>query len=196
MKKKAKKSDNDKNLIRIVLGNDLSDFADQKLPRRAFLQGQFLNTLKKEQIRLQGYDAILPPWANLAIFLEKCTACRQCVAVCETQIIKFSDAGFPEIDFSKGECTFCQKCVEICSEPIFRSTEEEAWAHKVEVTESCLLSQKIECRACGDYCESRAIRFKPQLGGIAKLELDLPACNGCGACIGVCPVSAVKILRE
>lgn len=170
---------------------------EKNLPRRQFLRGGFLTALQSECVKTQGFQGIRPPWAKLEVdFVAGCTRCGDCISVCETQILVKGEGGFPEVKFALGECTFCQKCVEVCKQPIFRSTEEEAWAHKVEVTETCLLSQKIECRACGDYCESRAIRFKPQLGGIAKLELDLPACNGCGACIGVCPVSAVKILRE
>ncbi|MBD4688740.1 4Fe-4S dicluster domain-containing protein, partial [Xanthomonas citri pv. citri] len=51
-------------------------------------------------------------------------------------------------------------------------------------------------RSCGDGCESRAIRFRPALGGIATLQLDLTACNGCGACLSVCPTSAISILRN
>ena len=59
----------------------------------------FLNTLKSEQVTLQGHQAIRPPWANLANFLEKCTACGRCVEVCETKIIKQGVGGYPEIDF-------------------------------------------------------------------------------------------------
>ena len=174
----------------------MSDLTNQSLPRRAFLRGQFLNTLKTEQTQLQGYSAVRPPWADLANFLEKCTACGQCVTACETKIIKQGAGGFPEVDFTLGdkECTFCEKCVKVCPEPVFLLTSEAAWSHKVEISEQCLLQRKIECRSCGDYCPERAVRFRPSLGGIAILSLDLTACNGCGACLSVCPVKAISLV--
>lgn len=173
----------------------MSELTQQTLPRRAFLRGQFLNTLKTEQAVLQGFDVIRPPWADLANFLEKCTACGRCVFACETKIIKQGAGGFPEVDFTlgEGECTFCEKCVKACPEPVFFETCESAWSHKVTVSEYCLLQQKIECRSCGDACPERAIRFRPSLGGIANLQLDLTACNGCGACLKVCPTKAITI---
>ena len=39
-----------------------------------------------------------------------------------------------------------------------------------------------------------AIRFRLQLGGVAKPILDLESCNGCGACLSVCPTKAIKFL--
>nr|WP_314741196.1 ferredoxin-type protein NapF [uncultured Haemophilus sp.] len=175
----------------------MSELTQQTLPRRAFLRGQFFNTLKTEQVALQGFDAIRPPWADLANFLAKCTACGQCVSACESQIIKLGAGGFPEVDFTLGkqECTFCEKCVQACPEGVFLETSEPAWTHKVAISESCLLQQKIECRSCGDYCPERAIRFRPSLGGIANLQLDLTACNGCGACLSVCPTKAINIMK-
>ncbi|WP_439240569.1 ferredoxin-type protein NapF [Lonepinella sp. BR2474] len=164
------------------------------LPRRAFLQGKFLQRLKTEQQKMQGYQPIRPPWAKLNEFLEKCTACDHCLTACETQIIIKGKDGLPEIDFTRGECTFCQRCVESCTEQLFRCTEEIPWLHKVEIQDSCLLTKKIECRSCGDSCESRAIRFRPQLGGIVALLLNSDSCNGCGACLSVCPTQAIHIL--
>lgn len=174
----------------------MSSITEQSLPRRNFLRGQFLKTLHTEQVKQQGFDAIRPPWADLANFIEKCTACDKCANACETQIIQRGAGGYPEIDFNKGECTFCEKCVEVCPEPVFRAVSESAWQHKVEIQPSCLLQNQVECRSCGDSCESRAIRFKPKLGGIAELLLDLTACNGCGACLSVCPTQSIKILKD
>ncbi|WP_314284230.1 ferredoxin-type protein NapF [Haemophilus sputorum] len=173
----------------------MSENTGPSLSRRGFLRGQFLNTLKSEQVTLQGHQAIRPPWANLANFLEKCTACGRCVEVCETKIIKQGVGGYPEIDFTRGECTFCTECVKVCPEDVFLSLDEPAWLHKIEILDQCLLKQRIECRSCGDYCPERAIRFRPTLGGIATLQMDLTACNGCGACLNICPTKAIRIIN-
>ena len=148
--------------------------------RRQLLRGQFLQSLHSENAKIQGINAIRPPWSiNESNFTDKCTRCGDCILVCETQIIVKGDGGFPEIQFDKGECTFCQKCVLVCEQPIFRSLEEEPWAHKVEITTQCLTENRVECRSCQDSCPMNAIRFRLQLGGVAKPILDLESCNGC-----------------
>ena len=166
------------------------------LSRRRFLRGGFLASLQSQQIKQQGPRAIRPPWAvNESDFTTACTRCGDCIQVCETQILIKGDGGFPEIQFDKGECTFCQKCVLVCEQPIFRSLEEEPWAHKVEITTQCLTENRVECRSCQDSCPMNAIRFRLQLGGVAKPILDLESCNGCGACLSVCPTKAIKIFN-
>ncbi len=117
--------------------------------RRQLLRGQFLQSLHSESAKIQGINAIRPPWS----------------------------------------------CVLVCEQPIFRSLEEEPWAHKVEITTQCLTENRVECRSCQDSCPMNAIRFRLQLGGVAKPILDLESCNGCGACLSVCPTKAIKILN-
>ncbi|PVX39755.1 periplasmic nitrate reductase maturation protein NapF [Pasteurella langaaensis DSM 22999] len=171
------------------------------LPRRHFLRGGFLKTLQSETVKTQGFQGVRPPWAvEESLFVAGCTRCDDCIRVCETHIIVRGEGGFPEVTFSRGECTFCQKCVDVCKQPIFRphlgENAEAAWQHKVEIQANCLAFNHVECRACEDNCETRAIQFKREIGGITKPHLNLENCNGCGACLSVCPVSAVKILRN
>lgn len=168
---------------------------EQSLPRRQFLRGGFLKSLQTEQVKLQGFQGIRLPWSvNKTDFIAGCTRCGECLPVCESQILVKGDGGFPEVRFSQGECTFCQKCTEVCPQPIFRAKEEEPWFHKIQIQPNCLAFNQVECRACEDNCESRAIRFKREIGAVAKPQVNLDSCNGCGACLSVCPVSAVKIL--
>lgn len=176
----------------------MADFTEQTLPRRQFLRGQFLNTLKTEQVKRQGLNAIRPPWADLANFLQKCTACDACINACEMQILKCGAGGYPEVDFSVGrkECSFCAACVNVCQQDVFRLTSEIAWEHKIEIQQGCLTHIGVECRACEDSCEQRAIRFKRTVGGIAKPILNLDNCNGCGACLASCPSDAIQLLQE
>lgn len=173
----------------------MTDLTETTLPRRSFLRGHFLNALKSEQVKQQGHQPIRPPWANLAIFSQKCTACQRCITDCEMQILVKGAGGYPEVNFTQGrkECSFCQACVNSCDNGVFRSTDEQAWQHQVKIEADCLTQRHIECRSCEDSCEARAIRFKRQLGGIATPQLDLTSCTGCGACLSVCPAQAITI---
>ncbi|RFF14637.1 4Fe-4S dicluster domain-containing protein, partial [Salmonella enterica] len=58
--------------------------------------------------------------------------------------------------------------------------------------ENCLARQSVECHRCQDSCDPMAITFRPTLSGIYQPQLDSQACNGCGACVAICPVSAIK----
>lgn len=137
------------------------------------------------------------PWViSEAEFSERCSRCNRCVEACETQIIAKGDGGFPAVDFGRGECTFCYRCAESCPEHLFRPQTEAAWQIVAKIGEGCLAHQKIECRSCGDMCEVMAIRFRLQPGGVALPELDSSSCTGCGACVSVCPVSAITMVFE
>lgn len=174
----------------------MSEFTEQSLPRRQFLRGSFLHSLKTEQVIQQGQNTIRPPWADLAYFLQNCTACSACISACEMQIIKQGAGGYPEIDFSLGQqtCSFCQACVKSCPEPVFRSISESPWQHKVEIQQGCLVQMNVECRRCEESCEQRAFTFRRQLGGKYSLQLHSTLCNGCGACLNVCPTQVIHIL--
>lgn len=185
--------------IFLLLGyrDTLTQFTEKSLSRRHFLRGNFLKSLKSDQQKQQGLNAIRPPWGDLDHFLQRCTGCHQCVVACETGILIKGQGGYPEIDFSQGkqECSFCQRCVNSCPEGVFRPTSEMAWQHKVDIAPSCLAQNGIECRSCQDSCEPRAIRFKREIGRIATPILALENCNGCGACLAHCPSQSITILR-
>lgn len=63
----------------------------------------------------------------------------------------------------------------------------------VEIAASCLAQRGIECRLCGDACDSGALRFRPTRGGIAQPVLDLTRCTRCGDCVAPCPVGAISV---
>ena len=174
----------------------MNNIRETALSRRHFLRGSFLNTLKSDQEKQQGLQAIRPPWADLANFTEKCTACSGCISACEMGILIKGAGGYPEVDFSQGrkECSFCQACVNACEAPVFRTVSEQPWQHKVEIEASCLAFHGVECRSCEDSCESRAIRFKREIGRSATPQVQLESCNGCGACLSICPTQSMKVL--
>ncbi|PQJ70330.1 MULTISPECIES: ferredoxin-type protein NapF [Vibrio] len=134
------------------------------------------------------------PWiAKPTQFTDDCTRCGKCVEACETKIIIKSDGGFPAVNFSIDECTFCYQCANVCPEPLFLAETEQPWQAKASITDSCLAKQNVECRSCGDMCDPMAIRFKLELGKVAQPNLDLDECNGCGACVSVCPTSSINV---
>ncbi|MCP4126472.1 MAG: 4Fe-4S dicluster domain-containing protein, partial [Gammaproteobacteria bacterium] len=59
--------------------------------------------------------------------------------------------------------------------------------------DSCLSINAVICRSCGEACDQEAIKFKLEVGGIARPLLDLEKCNGCGECFTVCPDNSVQI---
>jgi len=152
--------------------------------RRGFFRGR---PRKSSEIR--------PPWALAEPeFIERCTRCSNCVSACPEQIIVSGDGDFPTIDFARGECTFCGDCVSACKPlALVRREGQAPWTYKATIAPACLPYKGVECRVCGDFCDVRAIRFPPRLGGSPVPELDLEACTGCGACVAPCPVIAISV---
>ena len=137
-----------------------------------------------------------PPWAlTETLFTERCTRCGDCLDACPTGILHKGRGGFPQVDFSRGECLFCNDCTDACTPAALHKSQDRApWALKVSLdTETCIAFQGVECRACADPCESRAIRMRPHVGGVALPEIDFSTCTGCGACYAPCPVQALRI---
>lgn len=136
-----------------------------------------------------------PPWAlPEATFIDTCTRCNDCLSACPEAIIISGDGGYPSIDFKRGECTFCADCVTACqAHALSRQEDQPAWSIKATISPACLPHHGVECRVCGDYCASRAIRFTPRLGGSPLPAVDTELCTGCGACLAPCPVNAITL---
>jgi ferredoxin-type protein NapF len=132
------------------------------------------------------------PWAAPA-FLDACTRCDDCIRVCETAVLIRGDGGFPTVDFSRGGCTFCARCVDVCGHDALEHRSGPAWRLKAVIGEQCLSARGVTCRACGDACDSAAIRFRLAIGGRALPELEHDLCNGCGSCVAICPSHVIQI---
>ena len=152
--------------------------------RRGFFRGR---PRPKAEIR--------PPWALAeSLFTDCCTRCNACIDACPEQIIVIGDGGYPTIDFKRGECTFCADCVSACKPlALVRGEDQPGWTHKAVIADSCLPHRGVECRVCEDFCDARAIRFSPRLGGSPLPVIDTEKCTGCGACLAPCPVNAISI---
>ncbi len=136
-----------------------------------------------------------PPWALAeAQFVERCTRCSACISACPEGIITSGDGGFAAIDFSRGGCTFCGLCVEVCAPAaLLRQPEQPPWQQLAQIDGRCLAANGVMCRSCEDSCEPRALRFRPQLGGISQPQIDSASCTGCGGCVAPCPVAAIRV---
>jgi len=61
------------------------------------------------------------------------------------------------------------------------------------LNQGCLSEKNTLCRSCGEVCEHEALRFPLSVRGIVSPEINLEKCNGCGACIAICPTRALEI---
>lgn len=159
------------------------------ISRMQFLRGDF-----------KGNESPLrPPWAiDESLFIEACTQCGECITQCPTHIIKQGRSNYPVIDFTSGECSFCGECVDTCKpHALLKNSQSAPWHIKASINDDICISHKgVECRSCSDPCETRAIAMRPQLGGVSVPVLSISNCCGCGACISVCPVSAISISKH
>ena len=155
--------------------------------RKGFLRGRF-----------RGESQVIrPPWASgEPAFQETCDGCAKCADACPEKIIVTGGDGLPEVDFSGAGCSFCGDCATACPTGALADRGQAPWRHKAHITSLCFSWQGVVCRLCEEQCEPRAIRFRPALGGYALPEIDAGACNGCGACVGVCPSGAVEMAVE
>ncbi|WP_260261683.1 ferredoxin-type protein NapF [Vibrio intestinalis] len=142
-------------------------------------------------------ETVRLPWlTNPAAFTDLCTQCGACIKSCETNIIVKGDGGFPQVDFTRDECTFCYACAEVCPEPLFEQQTATPWQAKADISDSCLAHSNVECRACSDMCDSLAIQFQLEIGKVAQPKLNTEQCNGCGACVAVCPTSSINVSHQ
>lgn len=70
----------------------------------------------------------------------------------------------------------------------------DAQSNVAQISEDCVEARGVACRRCGEACDADAIRFKPAGGGKAHAVLSVALCTGCGACLSVCPVSAISLI--
>ena len=149
--------------------------------------------------RIRGrHLALRPPWApDEAVFVDACDRCGDCLRACPEGVIVQGSGGFPEMDFREQGCSLCGECVTACRGKALAGdpSRDRPWDTVAEIRADCLAEKGVVCRSCGEACDERAIRFALRVGGAALPRLDAGRCTGCGCCIGVCPVKAVRIRR-
>lgn len=141
-------------------------------------------------------EPIRPPWAvDESLFVNQCDRCDKCIQACEYQTLIRGPGGFPIVDFSQSGCDFCGDCVRACSHDVLKfpaDPHQPPWSVKAEILSQCISLHGTLCRTCGEACEENAIRFKLEVGGIARPLLDTEKCSGCGECYAVCPIKSIR----
>jgi ferredoxin-type protein NapF len=158
-----------------------------QLARRDLLRGR----LKSSPVSAR------PPYAIAENnFIEKCKQCPDCVSACEAGVIRIDGDGYPVMSFIHGECDFCGECLAACTTGALDADRARAWNVVAEVDASCLSLNAVTCRSCGDNCEQEAIVFRLMTMGRSLPVIDEKLCNGCGACVHVCPSHSVRMNRS
>lgn len=153
----------------------------------------FLNTLRG---KARAMDVIRPPWTDDERLSASCTRCNDCITGCPEGVLVKGDGGFPSFDPKQGngECTFCGVCAEVCDADVFDRARIQPWFVIAEISaQTCLAEKGVHCEACRDICDVRAIQMTHRVGGPPRPSINDETCTGCGACVGVCPVSAISV---
>ena len=141
--------------------------------------------------------ALRPPWAiDESDFVTRCDQCSECVTACPSHLIETANDGLPFLNFSKGECDFCNACARACGTGALAwhdDPDQFVWSLAANIESECIAYQGVVCRTCGEHCEAAAIRFVPVVGRGQMPRIELERCTGCGACVSVCPVKAIRM---
>jgi len=144
--------------------------------------------------------SLRPPWSRAGdAFDQACTRCGKCVDACPTHVLRIEN-GRLRVDYADGECTFCGACATVCPEPAFNmvafASHAQPWNVGARIDNTCLARLGVECSSCGDSCEAHAIRFRVHGGTTPDPRVDPHLCTGCGACVRVCPASAITVVAR
>lgn len=140
-----------------------------------------------------------PPWAIAEwAFVGRCDGCLACVDACRDGVLGPGRDGRPEVDFRFGSCDFCGACVAACDRGALRrdlASRTAAFRFVLTVDTACLALAGEPCRTCEEFCDAYAIRFRPTEQGTMVPTVVAANCNGCGACVGPCPVGSIHLTR-
>lgn len=183
-----------------------------RVPRRIFLGlcgGAATATLVNRLPVIAETLPLRPPGAADEITMRTlCVRCGSCVRACP-EILLHPDLTPPDVTglllpvlkFKTGHCLDdCARCGEACPTgaiaclPVAEKNERKIGLAMVD-NEACLLSREIECGICAAVCKRGAVveAFSKD-SYTASIRIDADRCNGCGACVNICPPRAITIV--
>lgn len=141
-------------------------------------------------------------------FSGSCIRCGSCVRVCPTGIIRPAQAWgdiagllAPTLHFSGPNYCLqdCSRCGKVCPSgvirplPLAEKNRQVIGIATIDLS-ACLLTAETECGVCIPRCPRGAVvdTFSPATY-TAAVKVLRDRCNGCGACVGICPPKAVHI---
>lgn len=182
------------------------------VPRRIFLGvcgGAATAALVNRLALAEANLPLRPPGAVDELAMRAvCVRCGSCVRACPEAILHpdlsppdVSGLLLPVVRFKTGHCLDdCARCGEACPTgaiaclPIAEKNERKIGLAIVD-QEACLLSLEIECGICAAVCKRGAvIEAFSRDSYTASIRINADQCNGCGACLPVCPPRAITII--
>ncbi len=137
-----------------------------------------------------------------------CIRCGSCIRACPEAVLspdltppRLSGLLLPTVRFDNGHCLDdCARCGEACpSGAIARLSVAAKNERKIGLAvvehQVCLLAREVECGLCSAMCKRGAVveAFSRERY-TALIQIDSKRCNGCGACLTICPPKAISIV--
>jgi len=175
--------------------------------RRLFIHGSLgaLTAVFLPGIIDVNSEVVFRPPGSIKKFNNLCLRCGSCIRICPTQVLKQNkELGFglltPIIQYENSYCIKnCNLCSVVCpsgSITLFSIDEKKALkiGHVQVNYKDCLLMKNEECGICKQACPYEALSFVNLADNPLQMRPSIDdCCNGCGACIIICPESCFTL---